>query len=296
MPAPWEDLEELLNAAENGTKGDDPDDADSDLDETDDGSDADEKESLPKALAAKLAQMEANYAKLEERREEDRYLFLTQIASLRGANPKPEVKEEAPPEITDDDLIEAMKQHPELAPQIMARMVDSKVGALEGKLEARIMGKLTSEKAGSKIDQILAHYAEDMNPKSPIYTQAVEMKETLAPFLDQAVRGSNMHDRLAFLLAAANNPGQVAERFTARNEALDKRRDGMRDRLAGLLGGDSAGGGNTGPKITADEIEIGERLGIDLKDKKVRARFLETKQRSAGMGVLAAGEFLGRKK
>ncbi len=299
-------LEELINLLPDEVKDDDSDDdndTDSDVD-TDDDSDDKEKDLTPaaKKLQEQMAALEGRYSRLEEQSTADKYNFLTQIAQLQGAlkgkaEPKEDPKE-TKEDISDNDLVEAMKQHPELAPQIMQKMVEKQVASLSGSIESRILGRLSSEKSGSKIEEILGHYSDDMKPGSPIYDQAVNMKDTLAPFLDPSIIGTNAHDRLAFLLAAANNPSVVAEKFTARNDALGKRREGMRDKLSLLMGGsESTGGGkNKGPAITEEEIEVGERMGMDLTSKEGRKKYLKYKSKSQGMGVLAAGEFLGRSK
>ena len=170
-------------------------------------------------------------------------------------------------------------------PEAMPILVEEKVNQLLGdrlkEFESNLMTGLNRRDAGREISgRIRTNYSEDIADRdSEIIRNTPAAKQLLDTILDPSVRGTDIHDQLAYLLAAASNPRAVAKREVARVKTDREARDAAAQRSGAFSG---VGGGRNPadkePEIDDTDEEIARKLGVNLKDEKVRARILASKK------------------
>lgn len=249
-----------------------------------------------KELLTRLDQSEQRNKDLEKKIEEQAFLTIAQIGELRGKLGSQE--RQAPPpskeEVSDADLIEAAKQDPGLMAAVIDKIVERRLTSQGSELESRILGKLDRSRLGSTLEsRIIENYEDEIRDRqSPILQEAARLKRELAGVLDPSVRDTDIHDRLAFLMAAGLNPDRVHERVSSRTEALKGQRERQIQQLRSLIAGGDGSGDESALDVTDGDLEIAERLNINLRDPKTRERFLKLKKSERLIGT-AGAELLG---
>jgi hypothetical protein len=191
--------------------------------------------------------------------------------------PGPPAKKEA--SLDDPKIWDLASKHPQILPQLLSQVVGKEIKQHLGGFRTELMGDLNRKDVGSRLRaSILENYGEELQDNaSPIMQQTNTIREQLAPILDPAVRNTDLHDQIAFLMAAAQNPNQVAKRAVSRAKAVRESRKQAVDMLSSLAGGGGRSTKDTEPTITETDEELAEIYGIDLKDEATRSRILANK-------------------
>jgi hypothetical protein len=169
------------------------------------------------------------------------------------------------------DMTEAWKMAAQ-SPELLQALVDKQVE--EGRKRDRQAIKedmaemLSRRDADRTVTDVLTKYADEIrNPDSEITKAMPTAQDALEAYLRPELKDTDTHRKLAYIVAAANNPEVVAKGQIAREKAAQESREAMRNRAS--LGG--AGGSGVKPVAPKVDEAMMYALGMDPADKKQRA-------------------------
>ena len=180
------------------------------------------------------------------------------------------------PQPTPAELWRLAQTYPELGPQVLQRSMEEPLTQRFNQLETKILGTLERQSAASQLSASLEkNYADDIRApqKSRIIPGMAQAKNFLNALVPPEQRQGELYDALAYHVAAGMNPREVAVREVSRSKAQAEARANARLR-AGAIGGAGGGTGAAPVKWQPDE-EVMQRLGLDPKDEKVKARLIK---------------------
>jgi len=189
------------------------------------------------------------------------------VKSVLEAQKSPEPEPEQP-----ENMAEVWKmagQSPELFQALVDKQIEDARQRERTSLKAEMADMLTRRDADYDVATSLGKHSEDLQDReSEIMRGVPQAERTLAAYLKSDVAGSDVHKKLAYLLAAAANPEAVSKRHVSRAKAERESRDAMINRAS--MGG--AGGSGVRPRTAKVNEDIMAGLGMDLGDKAIRAR------------------------
>lgn len=225
------------------------------------------------------------YESLKSQVEDQNLRVLATLNQLVNT-PKGETKETPKPQQLTADQWAVAKTMPELIPHLVRSDLAKDWDERFEKFEQRLYQTLGRQNATQNLGKVIRdHYAEEIrDPKSEIMGLAPDVKKMLEPFLRPEVLGTDNHDQLSLLVAAAMKPNAVAKREVARSQAREQARQAAQDRSSSMGEGSNRSSRSAEPQITEEHEAIARRLGVNLKDEKVKARVLKyMKSETLGM-------------
>ena len=205
----------------------------------------------------------------------------------QARQPQPETPQ-ANVDASNLEMLSLAQQAPALMPSAIESIVNDRVKAQADASEKRIMEMMVKRDAGKELSaRLQANYAEDIRDRSSEIVAATPgVRAMIDPFLDPSIRGTDQANQLAYFVAAAMNPAAVSKREVSRQKSREEARSAAASRSSAMGG---MGGGGRGrskePEIGPEDLQLAERMGVNLSDEKVRARVLGYKKSERLVGI-----------
>lgn len=242
---------------------------------------ADDK--TPGAVEALKLEMEKMRTAFAEESRANSIRMLAHVAELvkQSRNPDAAKPPQTGPELNDEKLAQmyqAAQENPGILPAVIRTHMDSTLKKELSTLKDDLVGMLDKREADAMLRNKLGEYADDFSStSSKIMPKVPEAKEMLKRFLSPEVIGTEVHDRLAYLLAAGTNPQLVGEREMMRLKAEEEAREQQRMRMSDLGGGGGKAAAKD-PTLTDEDRELFTFYGLDINDPAIVKEILEAKK------------------